>query len=368
VNHPSVGRIHSIDPNSDVDAQIEKALQAIESDLGGVLFFGVGEFHIKKGYQLTLPEFSSFAIYGLGPGSSKLICHSLTCAFKIRIRTAITNFSSNPSVQVSGISLVARGRCGTAIHLRPDDSDQRGGVATKRFDDLEVTGLTGSDGWELGIDAEDVTFVAISNYCYRSQVGRGTGIKLHGRNDPVDHHLTSIRILGGQYGIEVSGNTEGVYITKCTMIACESGVYWHPSFEPEPLLALIGSHINSSGPCIRAERLLQPVIQGNLFYQHDTDKRWAGIQIDSTTGTPYDLLNISGNTFHGHPQATEDTFGIYIVATGGGMISGNIFSAVKTGIYLGRQCSQVSVSGVSFLNSPKGTKVQDLGSNNLIQT
>lgn len=367
IKDQSVGRVHSIDANGDADAQIKKALKAIESDLGGILFFGIGEFNIKNNYELTLPESACFAIYGFGPGISKLICHSLSCAFKIRIRTGIASFSGNPSVQISGISLLAKGRCGTAIHLCPDDADQRGGVATKLLEDLEVTGQTGSDGWALGIHAEDVTFVTITNYLYRSQKGKGVGIKFSGDSNPCDQHLNSIRILGGKYGIEVEGHTEGVYMSKCTMIACESGIYWHP-FEPEPLLCLTGSHINSFGPSIRAVNLLQPVIQGNLFYQHDVDKRWAGIQIESTQGTPYDLLNISGNTFHGHPAASEETFGIYIVASGGGMLSGNVFSALKTGIFLDQQCRSISVSGVSFLNSPAGSKILDLGKNNLIQS
>ena len=64
--------------------------------------------------------------------------------------------------------------------MRLDSSEDRGGVATKHIEDLEVTGQSGRDYWSYGIHAFDVTFVTINNYTYRSKVGKGIGIKFSG--------------------------------------------------------------------------------------------------------------------------------------------------------------------------------------------
>ena len=277
-------------------------------------------------------------IRGAGVGLTRLVFKDAPTAILVRLDTDIRPSEISPAFSIEGLSLQAQGKCGTAVHLERRDPTRQGGIAEKRFSDIAIEGKGGN--WETGIKAVDVTFCTFRNITLRPQNPLGTGIFITGQQAPVDHHLSGIRILDCHTGIKVGGNVEGVYVQQATIIGIEIGIDWDTDGY-EPLLAVTGSHISARSACIRANNLLQPVIVGNLLYQPKSKGRWWGIQIRSEQATGFDLLQISNNILHGHPEHTAENTGIEVNAASAGVLDGNIFSEVDAGFRLGKNASNI---------------------------
>lgn len=335
-------------PGARFPERLAAAVAAVNTNQADVLVFAPGDFDLREPLEFTKRfGHSGLRIRGAGPGITRLRCHAVDVGIRVSLDTDIRQPAGNPSFAVEDLSLIAKGECGTAIELLRGNSDKSGGTAPKIFRRLVIEGQDGR--WTNGIKATDLTFCTFRDLTFRLPRENSTGIHLTGETSPVDHHLTGLRFLGGGTGIRVSGTVEGVYLTQITMIGTDIGIDWDTAGH-EPLLSLSGSHINARTCCVRADRLLQPIITGNLFYQADPGKTWTGIEIRTKRATAYDLFQISSNTFHGHPRHEAASTGLFIQAAGAGVVHGNIFSAVDTGIQLGQKANELSVSGSLFRN------------------
>ncbi len=340
-----------LSPGDDFAESLAKAVVDANADKIDEIRFLPGEYQIP-GSLVFEKKFgqSGLLISGAGVGLTRLVFRDEPTAILVRLDTDIGGTDISPAFSIEGVSLQAQGNCGTAVQLERRDQTRQGGVAEKRFSDLAIEGRGGS--WNMGIKAVDVTFCTFRDITLRLQNPKGTGIFITGQLAPVDHHLTGVRILGCHTGIKVGGTVEGVYVQQTTIIGVDIGIDWDTdSFEP--LLAVTGSHISASSICIRANNLLQPLIVGNLLYQAPSDTAWWGIQFRSKQATGYDLLQISSNILHGHPDHKGESTGIEVNAASAGVLDGNIFSAVKTGIRLGKDASNINPTDSVYQTTDK---------------
>lgn len=353
----AAGRVIVLRPGSNFDQELHAATEAVNEGRADVMQFAPGEFQIDHSLQLTkrMNE-GGVRISGAGPGITKLVFSGEGTGIDVRLDTDIKNTSQEPSFRLEELSLVASGKCGTAVEVMKRDPNTRGGTSPKLFSNLVIEGAKGGS-WAAGIRATDTTFCSFRDITLRLPRVDAVGIWITGTTAPVDHHLSGIRVLSADTGIKVGGNVEGVYIDQLTMIGVDVGIDWDTAGH-EPLLALSGSHISARVACVRANNILQPVITGNLLYQAGGKQAWTGIDIITERATPYDLLQISNNTLHGNPNHTEPNTGISIMAGSGGVINANVFSAVDTGIRLGKQAAALKPSNNVFKNTPKHLEIE----------
>ena len=345
-------RVFTLSPGADFEKNLDLAVKAINAGKADVLCFTPGEFYLSKGLKFQKSKGQGgLRITGGGPGITKLIFSCKEAAIVVKIDTDIRNSSESPSLRLEELSLIATGECGAALDIMRGDTKTSGGTATKIFSNLNIDGQKGGS-WASGIQVTDLTFTTFQNITMRLPRPGATGIHITGNTAPVDHHLSSIRILSADTGIKIGGKVEGVYIDQGTIIGVDTGIDWDTTSH-EPLLAFSGSHISARYTCIKARNLLQPVITGNLLYQAGTDKEWKGIDITTERATNYDLLQISNNIFHGNPKHTVPNTGISINAGSAGVINANVFSALDVGIKLGEKAKDLEPSNNVFKGVPK---------------
>lgn len=338
----------TLHPSGQLTTQLEEAVASVNSGKVTAITFGPGDFEIDQALEFKLPfGHPGLRIQGSGPGITRLIFKKAN-GIQASLETGLTARQRNPSILIENLSLVANGKCAAAISLKPGDSEHRGGVASKTIRNITIEGQQGS--WTTGIVVDDLTFCTFRDLILRLPGKSSTGIHLTGKSAPVDHHFDGIRILGGATGIRVTGTVEGVYLHQITMINTDIGIDWDTT-GPEPLLSLSGSHINARSCCLSANKLLQPIIIGNLFYQANPELPWTGIRFSTEKPTAYDLFQISNNTFHGHPRHSEPNTGLFISAASAAVLQGNLFSHTDTGIDLGKHASHLKPTASVFKNT-----------------
>lgn len=328
-----------LSPGNDFAKSLARAVVDANADKIDEIRFLSGDYQMpgELAFEKKFGE-GGLRISGAGVGLTRLVFRDVAAAILVRLDTDIREAEASPSFSIEGVSLQAKGNCGTAVQLERRDQTRQGGIAEKRFSDLAIEGKGGN--WSMGIKVNDVTFCTFRDITLRLQNPNGTGIFITGQLAPVDHHLTGVRILACHTGIKVGGTVEGVYVQQATIIGVDIGIDWDTDGF-EPLLAVSGSHISARSVCIRGNNLLQPVIVGNLLYQPQGPMPWHGIQLRSKQTTGYDLLQISNNTLHGHPAHKVENTGIAVNAASAGVLDGNIFSAVDIGIRLGKDAFSI---------------------------
>ncbi len=339
-------RVVLLSPGTDLEEQLKSAVRRANAGEVDVIRFAPGEFRMPGGleFQRKLKQ-GGLRITGHGPGITRLVFSTSQIAIKVQLDTDIHQAATSPSFVLEELSLLASGQCGTAVEVSRGDTSLKGGTSAKQFSNLTIEGMGGQ--WQTGINVRDLAFCSFRDITIRLPREGTTGISISGSTAPVDHHLSGIRIMGSSTGIHVGGDVEGVYIDQTTMIGVGIGVDWNTDGH-EPLLALIGSHISARTACVRANHLLQPIITANLLYQADPEVPWTGIDIRTTRPTGYDLLQISNNTLHGDPLHTVPNTGISVEAGSAGVLNGDLFSCVDTGIRLGKNAKNLEPKNCVF--------------------
>ena len=107
------------------------------------------------------------------------------------------------------------------------------------------------------------------------------------------HNVTASRGAG----IYINAETEGIHVDNCTIINCNSGIYWEAGTAGEPALYVTNTHTNTVQYGIYANKVIQMNITGCLFYGSTFGdlQNWDGIYIKEGGQDSV----ISGNIFHG---------------------------------------------------------------------
>jgi hypothetical protein len=355
-------RDHGADgtPHADTLA-VESALQKLVSNGGGVLYFPAGRYHLSR--QVIVQQVSGFPIAVLGdaPGISVITWNCNNGGFIFRCMSGAGELECNdwPVVFANLTLLTTQPDGGRAIVISTQGRSTS--PTTRLIRDVALAWVAPSAWWSVGIGTYDCAFVTIQGVDYQ---GAGVAVHFDGRHSPVDNHVHRLRVTGARIGIEVSGNCEGVYVSQSTLLFTERGVYWHTD-GCEPLFSLTGSHISATRECIHASNLLQPLITGNLLYQHGPG-HWVGIWLTGMEPTPYDLIQVAHNTIHGFSSPGLPRNGIVVTRRSGGLIQGNVIHNVDTGIWLQEGTSDLRALD-NYIQHFSVCDIRDDGKNNVIR-
>lgn len=327
---------------------------------GGTVYFPAGSYRLDKRIEITLPAGTGLALRGDGPGISKITWTGKSAGIEVRFRPEGGLDGNKGGILVEGLTLLAeQPGSGSAIRLACE-----GGTSPSPKKLVRDVILA---GWDVGIDCHECSFTTIDGVDYQGpRPLAGVAVRFDGSHDPVDNYVTRLRVFGAKHGIEILGNSEGVYVTQSTMLAVERGVHWHTP-RGEPLLSLTACHIAASRDCVFGHNLIQPLISGNLLYQADgRDGEWAGICLEADEPSIYDLIQVSQNTIHGFPKMSKAQAGIVITNRTGGIVQGNIIQGVNVGIRLDEGTTQMKVLD-NVVRTFTDADVVDQGMKNVIR-
>lgn len=335
------------------------ALQRLYDRGGGTLYFPGGRYQLSTPIRIAQGPGVPLAIRGDGPALSTITWTCPDGGFAIT-STAEGNFDGKTgAIIVEGLSLLTDhidGGTGLAII----NTNRNTSPAPKKLiRDIVFAGSLPPQGWGCGVRATDCSFITLSGIDYQ---GHGIAVKFDGQHDPVDIYVQNLRVLGAFTGIDISGNCEGIYVSQSTLLFVERGIHWH-TMGPEPFLTVTGSHISASRDCIYATNLLQPIITGNLLYQHG-EGNWTGIWLSGDRSTPFDLIQIAQNIIHGFSGGPKN--GIVVTNRTGGVIQGNVIHNVDTGIWLQIGTSEVRVVD-NYIHEVAAGDFNDEGCGNVIR-
>jgi hypothetical protein len=97
-------------------------------------------------------------------------------------------------------------------------------------------------------------------------------------NSPTLHHFTGCVFRYGDRSIQIGDFVEGVYLTNCTFVASNVGVYWKPS-QGESGIVVDGGHMNTRQRWIDLENVFDAEIYGGHYFRFSDDATFRGILI-----------------------------------------------------------------------------------------
>ncbi|MCX6971115.1 MAG: glycosyl hydrolase family 28-related protein [Verrucomicrobia bacterium] len=199
--------------------------------------------------------------------------------------TAVTDTSVTLSEDVTGevpagTELVFFHIANSALRIN-GDSNQRFGVESPELyiRDTSIHGFSGGDlftpggSWLNGIVCNNQTVIRIDGaYITFSRCGTvGTGILIQGEYPTHlsdDHHLTNIKVLFGDVGINLgNGNPgfEGLFVENSSLVGCERyGIWAHTSNSITDELTVTGCHINAGRAAFKVNGMTQVGLANNF--------------------------------------------------------------------------------------------------------
>jgi hypothetical protein len=200
--------------------------------------------------------------------------------------TAVTDTSVTLSEDVTGevpagMQLVFFHIANSALTIN-GDSNQRYGVECPELyiRDTSIHGFSGGDlftpggCWLNGIVCKNQTIIRIDGaYITFSRCGTvGTGILIWGEYPThlaSDHHLTNIKVLFGDVGINLgNGNPgfEGLMIENSSLVGCERyGIWASTQNSITDQLTVMGSHINAGRAAFKVNGMTQVGLANNFI-------------------------------------------------------------------------------------------------------
>ncbi|HEX7895310.1 MAG TPA: hypothetical protein VF447_14025, partial [Terriglobales bacterium] len=256
----------------------------------------------------------------------------------------VTYLDGTDAVHIKGMSLIGGGTgTGTAITL----STVATSLASAALSTIENVDIRGSDGYfgtkyfNHGIDIFSVSNVNINNV---NAVGPGTpagvGLNLNGTSSVLGivYNISNSTFDQWNDGINYGPYIQGVQVTNSNFTNNNAGIFVPASESGINQLSVSNSQFNNVQYNILANSALPDVIiTGNLFL---VDNSSSGVNLQASS-----YFNITGNAFQPNSGSPSNVFGVVVNgwAVGAGIITGNMFYNLTTGIALQSTSKNVNV-------------------------
>jgi len=324
----------------------------------------------------------SITISGVGPRTTILYFPNATGGLVINMPTP------QNGVHVSGITL-ATGQVGGQVGLfinSPCFGGQSPGVANfgtgpqhlidnvdfRGFDSLSTSNGLGNDYWDYGIiinNASAFNMRAITMYGPNTPAGTGILVQGAGANGTSDNCASAIfNISQGNFqrlGTAFLYGTaaQGVNITQSNFVYNRVDIACPPTSKNNYQLTVTGSEFDNgwftpnNGSIVIGCSLHDVMINGNLFYIQGATN---SVILSGSSAR----FVITGNDFS-QQGTTHVGNGVNVLGIAvHGMISGNSFDDLSTGVLLGSGSNSFNVQGNSYTNV--STPVTNQGTNNTV--
>jgi hypothetical protein len=324
---------------------LASAFAALLTTNGGCISFPGGKCLFSTAVTLSFPAISPFSLTLAGAGADNTILYfPSTPGISIKALGAVQSshirdvtFSTGSTGQVG---LTLQNTQGTGADYGSDISR-----TTFRGDDA---GGTGTDYWGTGVNIagqsnvnwDTVNFFGNTSATPFGAPTYGIGIALNGvptdMNSPysVIYNVAKCGFYWVGTGIVIGTYVQGIAITQTNFTNGVTGIYAEPNtpsslFTLNELSVTGGNQFGVTGNSIIIDQnLYNFIVNGNLFNVYESN---SGIFFDFT-GQNNTIVN---NIFVADPSSTGGK-GIYVGAsTPNGVVSGNVFQSLDTGVYLG---------------------------------
>lgn len=222
--------------------------------------------------------------------------------------------------------------------------------------DVEIKGATSTivDGWLHGVEFTDVMHAVLSGV-HVTGYNAGTPanpvtvdcFSISGTNNPAEIVISDCWGFSAINAVGISGAVEGVHIINCNFVNVNFGITW-ASATNDPLLSLVGSHINAHLVNVKLNGVNQAIINGNLFYKRaDSVSNGSGVSLQNCI---YPV--VYGNTFVNQSALLYDCI-VCQSGTVGALVHGNIFRSGTTGIWFqsgSSNCEQIANKKIDLTN------------------
>lgn len=291
----------------DDTAAVALAFVAAITASRAVLYFPTGIYKIStKLVGVLVSASSTLVIKGDGIGCSilKFTGNAANSGISITNYTGGSNFGTTGTISVSDLSIVkTTASGGTGIYI--DLQHQGGNVnAGPNINNVVVTSDGGSQ-WDTGLEVYQFQDAIVSNYWYWGKPFDFTsvGMKVHG-TDATDIYIDHSRITFAGDAIQITGQTEGINIDQCSIVATSIGVNSVRDLGGEPQLVVSNSHISTVEAGVKVAGGIQGSIHDCLIYQrNDYAHDWVGI--DMPYGDDFQIHDITfGRTGSGSNTCT----------------------------------------------------------------
>jgi hypothetical protein len=243
----------------------------------------------------------------------------------------------------------------------------------------DVTGVTfrGSDGYrQCNYWANDVYNGSASNINFTNDdfVGPGsssscpayggTGIALVGSSGAfgVVYNVSQSTFQGLEYGIYYGSYSQGLTVTGGTNLSENNvGIYVPNGVVGTTELVLANSQCANNVACVQdLQGVVGELISNNLIYANDPPITTNGSGISAVCAG----CSIIGNTF---TVASGSGVGVDITGGTGGVIAGNTFAGLTTGVELSSSLIQVSNNHYgSIMGTTNGTNLTSASGGNIV--
>lgn len=332
------------DGSTDDTSKLQAAISAVVTT-GGACYIPAGRYKFTSNITATAPVL----LFGDGPEASELL--SYTNASLVFNGGTPVEYSSN-QLYMKDMSVRVNGQHTGAV-IDVNFTGGSGGTAISAiFDSVEVTGDAANSGFEAAFDlfnARNVRFRNVRILGERNNtLTSDFGIKIAGDSDPVDCFLHSCSIYFTRTAISISGTTEGIYVSESAIVAGHTGIDWTVASGSEPLLSVLGCHINTGLAGIKTTSVVQYDISHNLIYGQNNGgvatTQYNGIQVTHDAVGVNALGRITGNAIQGILTGIPKN-GIVVDGTGidVAIVDNNIIDGFDTGILL-----QAAANGVQI--------------------
>lgn len=274
------------------------------------------------------------------------------------------------SAHVRDMTLTTSGvNAGAGLRLKQTIASY-GNPANSAVSDISGATFRGADGyaasqyWAYGVDVYNVSNVNFINDSFVGEAGSygttGVGVNLHGTTaaPPVVFNFTDNFFQWLYAGIIYGANVQGVSVAQSNFTGDAYGIYAPANGQVVDQLAVTSSQFNCSLEGIYTLTAISNTIIQNSYFI--VPKNAVGIDLSSVYS-----YSIVGNTFEPNVGASN-TNGLAINTTTGpgGVISGNVFSGLTTGVYLQSSSTNANLQGNQYANNMNN--FVNSGSNNKV--
>jgi hypothetical protein len=280
------------------------------------------------------------------------------------------------SVHVRDVSLTTSGlNAGAGLKLNQTITSYSN-PANAAVSDISGVTFRGADGyaasqyWAYGVDVYNVSNVNFINDSFVGEAGSygtaGVGVNLHGTSSvgPIVSNFTDSFFQWLYAGILYGANTQGVSVAQSNFTGDAYGIYAPANGQVVDQLTVTSSEFNCSLEGVYTLTPISNTIIENSYFI--VPKNAVGIDLSSTYS--YSVL---GNTFEINSGATN-TVGLAVNVTAapsgasgpGGVITGNVFSGLTTGVYLQSASTNAILLGNQYAGN--ANNFVNSGSNNKI--
>lgn len=377
------------DGSTDNEPAVGLAFDALINSAGGEIVFGPGIYQFDtKITKTVLDGRDGIAISGAGDDITVLRWTAADGGIDVTLNNGSSeNYECNKLLMQNFSITTTQASGGTAIAVDGGNSGGESPPAVEFKSVVARSDVSGGAYWDIGWDIDNSTKTTWLNCEYKGYTGTfapasmtGMGIQIQ---TPGDHFISNFRAEFFDIGINIIGDTEGVYISNCSLVAGNYGIYFNVA-AAETWLTVSNTHINTYLRGIYCRNVYSVDIKGGLitaFSSGTPTGPYIGIEGVSDLGNPNFVFNANGTTFELYDAAfdltaisldfvymgsitgvnvrnTDATYtgltGIVLTDCAQIQISDSNFYYNEIGVQIDYQCSNIGVSNCSFNNGDYG--------------